>query len=228
MSEFSAHHNSHEHDEVSLLLPWYVNQSLETAERKRVESHIRDCLICRREIRSLTDLEAVMENNDLIQISARTSFLEMKRKIEAGKQASSSVVTPITRHPARSNLMRRSIIGLAMAASVVLAVAPFVFHRGAELTPAEFETLSTRTVQSTDEQLQIVFSPNLSATQRNALLLAVGGQLVGEPNSVGAYRIKMHSDTKQADIAAAVTFLRQQPGVLFAEPVQQASADRQP
>src|SRR5258708_16785527 len=41
-SELSA-----EHHEVSALIPWYVNESLDEAARKRVDAHVDACANCR-------------------------------------------------------------------------------------------------------------------------------------------------------------------------------------
>ena len=45
------------HQQILLLLPWYLNQSLEQGEQKQVEKHIAHCLLCRRELISLRKLK---------------------------------------------------------------------------------------------------------------------------------------------------------------------------
>ena len=42
-----------DHEDVVMILPWYVNESLDSVEQDRVRIHLRDCPACRRELRSL-------------------------------------------------------------------------------------------------------------------------------------------------------------------------------
>ena len=46
-------HNNKDHNNVSELLPWYVNQTLTPSELESVEKHIRVCEACQQEIELL-------------------------------------------------------------------------------------------------------------------------------------------------------------------------------
>ena len=39
-----------EHREIDLLLPWYVNGSLDEPERDRVRLHVQECHLCQQEV----------------------------------------------------------------------------------------------------------------------------------------------------------------------------------
>lgn len=39
-----------EHREIDLLLPWYVNGSLDGPERERVRLHVQECYFCQQEL----------------------------------------------------------------------------------------------------------------------------------------------------------------------------------
>ena len=39
--------NSAQHHEVSALIPWYINQTLDDGARQRVDDHIESCSLCR-------------------------------------------------------------------------------------------------------------------------------------------------------------------------------------
>jgi len=39
-----------EHREIDLLLPWYVNGSLDEPERDRVRLHVQECHLCQQEL----------------------------------------------------------------------------------------------------------------------------------------------------------------------------------
>ena len=47
-----------EHREIDLLLPWYVNGSLEEPERDRVRLHIQGCQLCQQEVPLLRLIQA--------------------------------------------------------------------------------------------------------------------------------------------------------------------------
>ena len=42
--------NSAEHHEISALLPWYVNETLEERDRQRVDAHVGICAACREDL----------------------------------------------------------------------------------------------------------------------------------------------------------------------------------
>jgi Putative zinc-finger len=52
-----------EHREIDLLLPWYVNGSLDEPERERVRLHVQECHLCQQEVQlvSLIQTEVVGE-----------------------------------------------------------------------------------------------------------------------------------------------------------------------
>ncbi|MEY3788376.1 MAG: hypothetical protein RLZ75_2583, partial [Pseudomonadota bacterium] len=41
------------HEDSSLLLPWYINKTLNSSEIELVESHLKVCLTCKRELATL-------------------------------------------------------------------------------------------------------------------------------------------------------------------------------
>ncbi len=47
-----------EHREIDLLLPWYVNGSLDAPERERVRHHVQECHLCQQEIPLLRLIQA--------------------------------------------------------------------------------------------------------------------------------------------------------------------------
>src|SRR5258708_17419601 len=49
-----------QHDSIWLLLPWYANGTLETAERRLVEDHLAGCPSCREEVARCSGLAAAL------------------------------------------------------------------------------------------------------------------------------------------------------------------------
>jgi hypothetical protein len=211
-----------EHDEIVLLLPWYVNQTLEPAEQARVKAHVRSCLECRRELQNLGQLEqALQQPEDPINLAARVSFRQLQQRISASTAAPAAVAT-VPSIPRKSPARRlRSLTGLALAASLVLMAMPLALHQWGNDRPAEYQTLSNRGAAERGD-VRVVFAPSLPFVQMDQMVRTVGGEVVGGPNTAGAYTIRLTAD--DANPGATVDFLRHQPGVLLAEPVLRAAA----
>jgi hypothetical protein len=65
------------------LLPWYLNGSLETGERARVESHLQACPVCRRELEVLADLSRAMSFRHQGAIESRAASKSGKAAVPA-------------------------------------------------------------------------------------------------------------------------------------------------
>ena len=83
-----------QHDSVWLLLPWYANGTLETAERLLVEDHLAACLGCREEVARCNSLAATLRDRpeiapsphplQLARLIARLDALEASNASNAG------------------------------------------------------------------------------------------------------------------------------------------------
>jgi hypothetical protein len=224
-SPISQH--TEEHDDIALLLPWYVNQSLDADEQERVRAHLRDCLICRRELQNLTAVQSSLQQDaNALDFSARASFRNLQERL--AQPARPSAVTPFRAEPPRRLRPSRPLVALALAASVLILVAPIAIQRLAPPATTEFETLSNRSPQGSANagQLRVVFAPELPNRQMENLLRSIGGQLVSGPNTSGAYTIRLEG--QNAGSVDAISFLRRQEGVVLAEPVMHADAGPRP
>lgn len=208
------------HRQIQLLLPWYMNQSLQPEERQQVESHIRHCLLCRRELISLRKLaEAVTESSGL-EMAAETSFANLRSKLPA-RAPDKTPSASAAKISGRPKLSRRGAVQFAMAATLLLAVIPLALHTLQTNTADSYYTLSAAKPElSTDKHLRVVFAKSVSGTEVEAILAAIHGQRIDEPNSVGALTVKLDNvDSPKLDDAIAL--LRSRPDVLLAEPIMQ-------
>src|ERR1700731_2965530 len=69
-----------QHDSVWLLLPWYANGTLETAERLLVEDHLAGCPSCGGEVARCTGLAAALR--DRPEIAPSPHPLQLARLME--------------------------------------------------------------------------------------------------------------------------------------------------
>ena len=117
--------SSREHPEA--LLPWYVNGTLEGAERQQVQDHLSYCLTCRREVQRLQALRQDVRNADALEDSkgARPGEAGLERLLAAidGEEV-----------PAARRFNVRSWLPLAAAAVLLLAIA-FAIQRPVDVPP---------------------------------------------------------------------------------------------
>jgi hypothetical protein len=205
-------HRPGEHEAVALLLPWYVNHSLEGEEQARVQAHLRHCLVCRRELMGLQTMAASLAEAPLLDLKPGAAYARFQRRLPPRAVAAPPVAT--RRRRFRPSAPR----WLAAAAAMLLLALPLSLTWQAEQPTAGFRTLSDRPPAKTGGNLRLVFAPELPAERIAKLLQEVGGQVVDGPSAVGAYAVRL----ERADPQAALAFLRRQEGVLLAEPIRTA------
>jgi hypothetical protein len=211
------------HQQIQLLLPWYMNQSLQPEERQQVESHIRQCLLCRRELVSLRKLaEAVTELSDL-EVAAETSFANLRLKLpaRASDKVPSTSPTKASGLTGLVKLSRQSDVQFAMVATLLLVLLPLTLHTLQTNTADSYYTLSEAKPElATGKQLRVVFAKSLSSTEVAAILATIHGQRIDEPNSVGAFTVRLDS-VDSPKLEDAIALLRSRSDVLLAEPIMQ-------
>lgn len=212
------------HQQIQLLLPWYVNQSLQHDDRDQVENHIRHCLRCRRELVSICRLAKAITNASDLDTAAEVSFAGLKAKLPARSVGNTSLPSP-AKMAIRDKLGRyasRTGIRYAMAASILLAMLPL----GLQILPTQtgnvYYTLSAaKPEQANDRELRVVFAKSASAAEVAAALETIHGLRIGEANSAGALTIRLDTDRGSPEMKEALALLRNRPDVLLAEPVLQ-------
>ncbi len=232
-----------EHQQIMLLLPWYLNKSLEKDERLRVERHLRNCILCNREMVALRKLATAVKQSSDLDVAAEASLASFRKKLQTADRVRqkpvsvsdrTTLVLPEKRAYVPSDLSvhatnkARRLLRLsgragkhfAIAASMLLAMVPVVMQYGRSSGTTDYYTLSAAKPESpSGTQLRIVFSKSLPTTEINLLLEKIHGQLVEGPNSVGAYTARLSTGKDSQDLTAAVALLRKQQNVLLVEPV---------
>ena len=209
-----------EHQEIALLLPWYVNRSLDTDEDARVRRHLQHCLACRRELAALHSVADAVAAAPTLDFSARSSYARFMRQLPSRPGASSPTAEAVTRRWNRRHFWPGVY---AVAAAILLLVLPLGIRQYSELFRPDFQTLSDSPTMPPRPagDLRLVFSKDLPEARIDALLREVGAKIVDGPNAAGAYALRLGEGGKPVDTASALAFLRRQEGVLLAEPILQ-------
>jgi anti-sigma factor RsiW len=190
-------------------IPWLVNGRLPEAERQLFTTHAASCAECREELARHRELHREMRGADTEIETTHASWDKLLARIEsedADAQARASGASREHRGPWRGFIAALWIQGVGLA---LLAVALL----GREWLAPEFATLSTTAAAAPTTSLRVVFSPDASVAQINRLLQDIGGQLKAGPSDAGVYTIAID----ETNAGTAITRLRSQPVVLFAE-----------
>jgi hypothetical protein len=193
-------HLHNEHDRARLLLPWYVNGTLEPEDTALFETHLNDCDECR------ADLAA---NRALRELYAATPV--------AGLAARPAQLTPARGSPQpmwrlSSGWARVTQVALAAAAAVALivVVAPRPEDSGYRLLGSDDAVQVGNAI--------VLFSPDTTERDLRAALTRAGARLVDGPTASGAYVVLVPEQRR----AEALADLRALPQVVLAEPVDAA------
>lgn len=204
------------HDSASMLLPWYINGSLDDEQRKMVDSHIAVCLTCRSELNTQRHIAEVVRSRDAASVGADIGFAQLRRRIQPEHRTLFSRV----RDWSCSKLATPAWVwasGVAVAASVFMAL-PLLHDTGGPVTiPGEFRTLSADDghLDFHANSLRLVFTSGLDDATRQDILQQINAVAITAPSSRGVLTVQV----PDGELAPALAQLRDRKEVRLAEPV---------
>ncbi|MBV8200662.1 MAG: zf-HC2 domain-containing protein [Acidobacteria bacterium] len=209
------------HENVWLLLPWYVNGTLETAERRLVDGHLAACGGCREELARCKGLAAALLGRQESAPSPHPIQLaRLMERIEASERGPAELSQAGGRRPGSGRPAFRLLGGTPrpvrwalagqLAALILLAAAVAFgparrFQPGAAGTAAlaaphrtpEYVTLSapaagsSAAVAAARPQIRLVFAETATEKQMRDVLVRTRGRLVDGPSPAGAYTLEL-------------------------------------
>ncbi len=220
------------HNDVWLLLPWYVNGTLEGRELDLVQQHLQVCITCRKELAVQQRLAEAIRNSSVIALSPQIAFSRLRERIGSGAQSPKAKTRGWRSLHRRcsdgwarlsiGSLPRRAAIALSLFLLLIIGLVLPARHRIAPVNvEPKYHTLADpgSLPAPKENDIRVVFAETVNQQQIGQLVLALGAQIVGGPSSVGAYTLRIaFGDSADHNIHAAVERLRRHPGVLFAEP----------
>ena len=234
------------HDEVFLLLPWYINGTLGGSQKTLVEGHVRNCIACRREL-EIEDrtLEAFCTESPLDQ-TAHVGFQRLHDRITAGSPSRPKrtlfgaagqlwAQTVNFMHSITSPVPRAALVGAPLAVLAIgfgltqlppgQAVDSDVNDVSTSTSVKEgYQTLSSRVESiAMPGDLRVVFAPGTSIEDIDKLLENTRTTIIDGPGRAGVYTIRPMGVSGENEHRALILFLRAQPEVAFAEAAQPLS-----
>ncbi|MEQ1544198.1 hypothetical protein [Methyloglobulus sp.] len=225
------------HQELSQLLPWYVNKTLQGSELKEVDHHLTVCLTCKREVVQLQKLAHVVIKEGSLDSAEQASFSRLKKRLHTAKPldmqslpqqnrpeqlkiGASDNVRRISR-ARKQGWINNSVLrpALAMAAVVLLSLLMPRYLDTEVKLGNEFRTLSNAQQNPISaNEIRVVFAEGISQQQKGKILKRIHGQFIDNPTAQGVYTVRLDRDMTPTDPLGVVGMLRKDSSVIFAEP----------
>ena len=186
------------------LLPWYVNGTLDGAERELVGRQALTSLTCRKELERLRRLYLLIQRDDAEAVAADRGLERLMERINSGASGPGA--------PRRRGFF--SWTRLAIAASLIAALAvPFAWRTdGPAKAPATYETMSRVAAARDGARLRVIFAAGVPQAEQKALLARLDLTVVGPPTADGVITLRL---AEGADPARVVDGLRGDPRIAF-------------
>jgi anti-sigma-K factor RskA len=195
------------HKVADVLLPWFVNGTLEKDEVAFVEQHLSQCALCQREVAWLRDLRAACVDGEAAG-GASTVFGKLRRQLDERRapREESTIRGSWTRAPRWS----RWAMAVELAAIVGLAVA---LLPGADI-PALYRTLGAQNSAAQPKgALVVVFDPTATEAELRRILRRAEARVVDGPTQANAYILEVAAQRRKQTLQA----LRAEPAVTLVE-----------
>jgi len=220
-----------EHHDILLSLPWYVNKTLEDAELKRVENHLKVCLTCRRELVEQQKLSMAIKQADTIDAVAPASFARLQARMH--RRGDNGEPAPPLVEARSRKLKGQRKFGFTMPSFPYQAIAALglclllipaylIVNREFE---SNYRTLANSEIPAAQSnEIRVVFSESADGGQRQSVIDSIAGETVEGPNAMGVYLIRLKQAFAPGQVLETLALLRKNSQVIFAEPAYALSS----
>ncbi len=193
------------HDEAWSLLPWLVNETLSGTEQAAVDTHVRDCLLCRRELGMQRQISRGVNASSTIRISAQRGFASLMEKVDAGSDnaAETNGTISMVRHTIDCTVRfwnealstnQRWVAATTAAAGCLVAVLLTITTADDPSDAARYTTLTTAPTAYSN-LVEVVFAGEATQRDIDAVLIKFNARILTGPSQKGVYTIVISSET---------------------------------
>ena len=212
------------HDEISVLIPWYVNGSIGEGDRQRVDAHLTQCARCREDMALERRVYAGMSVEPGVEYMPAASLKRLQARLDDLTAALPAEVdveaTPVPfiragrRGVTWQGVMAASVAIMAVAVSMLAADR---WMQSRARAGALYSTVTTSKPRVPDEVIRAVFIPTITLVELQAVLDEAGLRIVSGPTEAGVYSLAANS---RRPVSASLASLRGHAMVRFAESIQ--------
>jgi hypothetical protein len=205
--------NSAEHQEVSALIPWYVNDTLADPERQRVDAHVGSCAVCRDDLAVNKRIFEGIDAQPALDYMPVASLKRLQARLDVAQaQAAPSPLPPL--EPGRNDVPWRGWMAASIAAMAVV-VGLLAADRWVQFEKQpNYHTVTTSIPRPAGEVIRAVFSPSITLVELQSILDEAQLKIVSGPTEAGVYSLASNSTLT---VRSSLALLRQHSAVRFAE-----------
>jgi anti-sigma factor RsiW len=206
-----------DHEEISGLIPWYVNSSLSDEERLKVDAHVAGCAACCAELLAEQQIFERINGAPTVEYMPAASLKRLQARLDIlpapapATDAAESAGIGGSRLPKRG-LKAASFAVMAISISLLLADR-WVQFRAQQAAP-NYRTVTNSPLRARDEVIRAVFAPTITLVEMQTILEKAQLRIVSGPTEAGVYSLAANSSRP---VRASLALLRQNPAVRFAE-----------
>jgi len=207
--------NSAEHQEVSALIPWYVNDTLADTERQKVDAHVGGCAVCRDELAVHKRILEGINAQPALDYMPMASLKRLQARLDAAQaQTDSPPMAP--QEPSRSDTRRGWMAAsiAAMAVAIGLLAADRWVQFEVRANQPNYRTVTISSPRPEGEVIRAVFSPSITLVELQTILDEAQLKIVSGPTEAGVYSLASNSTLT---VRSSLALLRRHSTVRFAE-----------
>lgn len=200
------------HAGIDLLLPWYLNHTLEKGEQEEVAKHLPGCAICQRELEVLSK-EKKLYQSLAEEIFVPKTFPQLMAKIEGSKETLWQRIISVIPIPLPRPTFATVLI--ALQSCIIVGLIVFLAINPWRAGERAYRTLSGPTViEEKGPRLVILFQEGVLEKIMRGVILEIDGSIVSGPSSIGLYIVELRSKIDPEELHHALSLLQQKKDVI--------------
>ena len=210
------------HARAELIIPWLVNGSLAPDAEPALREHISACPACREDYEQQLRVREAMRVEGPLVFAAESSFQKLLTRIQSPEAERESLTmatqleSPQSMHPFhQTRPVVRWLAAAVILQAFAIGIGAWKWHSSVVADGARYVTLTSASPSyDSGPRVRVLFRTDLSVGDLQRVLQRAGAHIIDGPGDGDVYTLRLASPKR-------IATLRADPGVLFAEPVQQ-------